>query len=201
MVFIKGYKQTEEHKFKSRESRFKKNGKSICPICGKEFNLYRKYIITCGNKNCFLEYRKLKYKNLSTENPFESKVIRLFSTIRLGKGKKKVSTQILKDALEKPCRYCGTKINLENASVDHKEPRTQSKVYNRRNKRMSYSYEEISSLDKKENLQIICRICNQRKGNFNDIEFKKLLNFLSSEPQIKDKIFKRFNMGTLFFKH
>jgi hypothetical protein len=103
--------------------------------------------------------------------------------------------------LGKKINLCNEIIDLENASLDHKIPRTGSKVTKRNKGRQAYTYEEIRKLDDASNLQIICRKCNNYKGEFNSEEYNILLNFLNINTTIKEKLFKRFRTGMLFFKY
>lgn len=199
MPFVKGYKQTEEHQGKAKKARFVKYGKGICVVCGEEFDRYSKLQVTCGSKECRRKKIILGYNNLKKDDPIASKALILFSTIRLGKGKKEKSLRILKSALGKKCIYCGEIITLENASVDHKIPRLSSKVYDRKKKKMIFSSEEIKELDLEENLQIISRDCNQMKGDMTHNEFSRLVEFLNSNQDIKEKLFCRLKLTRVFF--
>lgn len=201
MTFKKGYIQTASQQKKSKESRGVRFGESQCVSCGVTFTKYQSVAKTCGNQECIRIRRVSDYKKFVEENPVEGKALKLFSTVRLGQGKKQKALQILTMALGKPCKYCGTQITLENASVDHKIPRTGSKVYSRKTKKMAYSYEEISKLDSEENLHIICRKCNGLKGEFTDNEFSRLLDFLKRNEDIKVTLFKRLRTGFLSFGH
>lgn len=200
MTFVKGYIQTKEHQLEAKKARHLKLGKRTCIVCGKEFNKYTKSQKTCGNKKCKLKSRRLFYEKLREDDPIKSKAFTLFGNIRLGKGKNKIALKMLKSVLGKSCKYCGEIITLDNASVDHKEPRLGSKVYDRKKKKMIYSSKEIRVLDKKENLQIICRDCNRLKSNFNNKQFEIFLNFLNSYPDIGKILRERLNREILFFK-
>lgn len=199
MPFVKGYKQTGKHQEKAKRARRVINGFVKCVCCGEKFGLYVKKQKTCGKKECKQYYDKLKYEELKKTDPITSKASILFSTVRLGRGKREKSLKILNMALGCGCKYCGEIITLENASVDHKTPRLGRKVYNRKKKKMIFTYAEIKELDKEENLHIICRDCNQRKSTFTHGEYVRLLDFLNQNTDIKEKVFYRFNLGRLFF--
>jgi len=199
MPFVKGYIQTKKHQKAAKKSRFIKFGKVACSICKKDINKYRKLQKTCGEKECRSESIRLRYEKLKKENPIASKALTLFSTIRLGKGKKETALRILKYALGNPCKHCGEIIDLNNASIDHKEPRLGSKVHNRKEKKMIYSPEEIRILDNPSNLTVICRNCNQTKGDMSEKQFILLLDFLNKNLDIKEKLFFRLKLTRVFF--
>lgn len=199
MVFKKGYKQTKEHKEKARLSRFAKFGDGICVGCKKTFKKYHKNSLTCGDSECIPVQRKYQYKKSVSGDPLERKAVTLFGTIRLGKGKKEKAIKLLKNHIGEPCVYCGIEITIENASVDHKIPRTGSKVHSRRKGKMAFSPDEIKELDKIENLHIVCRPCNSLKGEFTHEQYLRLLSYLDNNQDIKDTLFKRLKTGFLAF--
>lgn len=199
VMFEKGYIQTPEHQRKAKEARNSKLGEAQCVICGKEYKKYQQKQKTCGKKACRLEHSKKKYHALKEDDPILYKAVSLSGSIRLGKGKREIMYSMLERALGKPCNYCGIEIDLLNASVDHKVPRTTSKVFDRKKKEMIYTPEEIRHLDRKENLHIVCRNCNQNKGNFSHKEFVTLLAFLEDHPTMKEKLFHRLKMTRMFF--
>lgn len=198
-MFVKGQKHTKKYRENVKNARFAKFGSAICFICNKEFNKYVRSAIICGDSECIKKLNVYKYNSLKESDEIQFKALKLFSTIRMGVGKKDKSIKILKESLGKNCKYCENIITLDNASVDHKKPRTGSKVFNRKKRKMIYSYEEIKELDKEENLQIICRSCNQIKGDMTDEEFSLLLSFINNYPKLKEKLFYRFKMTLLFF--
>src|SRR3990167_5638776 len=139
-MFYKGYIHSAEEQRKAKSIRQSKNGKAICIICKEIFAKYSSKQITCGKKICT---SKRGYE-LSKADPISYLSVKLFSTIRLGKGKIKIAYNLVKNAIGAKCPYCGIAITLENASVDHKIPRTGSKVFNRIKRTMIYTKEEIS---------------------------------------------------------
>ena len=192
MVFVKG-QSTKEFQEKAKKARNDKAGFAFCIVCQKEYKKYYKKQITCGSYVCKLKWTKARYdKTLGT---LEGRAIRLFSTIKLGKGKKRIALQILSEFLGKPCKYCSVQINEENASVDHKIPKTHSKV-----KKGLYSAKEIRKLDSRDNLHIICRKCNLLKGNMNDEQYTRLNNFLKENKDLQDILIQRFNLNSVFFQ-
>ncbi len=200
MVFIKNYKQTKEHKEKLKKSRLSKNGVGICIGCGETFGKYHKTERTCGKKECKLKADSIKYFEVKSANPIMGKAVSLSGTVRLGKGKKEAMFNLLNSNLNTPCKYCNEIITLENASLDHKTPRENNKVFNKKAGSMTYTSEEIKKLDSIENLQIICRICNLMKSNFNNEEYIILLDFLKDKPIMKAKLFKRLKIGITGFR-
>lgn len=196
-MFYKGYTQTKEQKRKMKESRQKKYGEAICIACKETFYKYSKEQETCAKRSCMSGGARIK----RSKDPIIKKAFNLGGSVRLGKGKKEKLVKLLTEALGTRCKYCEETINIENASLDHKMPRLGSKVHNRKTNKMIYTYEEIRELDKLENLHIVCRKCNQRKSNMNDEQYVRLLGFLNQNVDIKELIFHRFKIGTLFFRH
>lgn len=199
MVFIKGIKKTTEDLEKAKLARYKKNGNAVCPSCGDIFPLYSKKILTCGKKECILKRYRLRYDKMKEENPMKSMAFRLFSSIRLGKSKLIISERMLRDAIGKPCPYCQLEITNTNASVDHKTPRTGSKVFNRQKRTMTYSYKQITELDKEENLHIVCRECNQLKGDMEHGQFIRLMEWFKTNKDIEIIIRKRLGFNKILF--
>ena len=66
----------------------------------------------------------------------------------------------------RPCNYCNQKLVVSNMACDHIIPLS------------------LGGNSTPENLQMICRRCNTRKGPLTDRNFKKLLKFL--DRQTKD---------------
>jgi len=199
MVFIKGYKPSKKQIERAKIARKEKCGNGFCVVCGKEYEKYSKTQVTCGSKICDRMWRKMKYEKIKEDDPIMGKAITISGTIRL-KNKKSIMREMITNALGKPCKYCGTIITLDNCSLDHKIPRLHSKVFNRGRGKMTYTYEEIRELDKKENLQIICKDCNRLKSDFNDKQFGILLKFMKDNPTIGKMLKNRLNRGVLAYK-
>lgn len=152
----------------------------ICGGCGKKQE---------GDVNKrFCDYN-CKYLTLK-KTPFKYKARTLTSTITLQK-RGEIVEKMLREAVGKPCDYCKEEITLENASLDHKTP------LNKRRTKMTA--EEKRAIDVPENLHIVCKSCNQRKGNMNDAQYKKLLAFLDENPELKSLVFQRFAQGTIMW--
>jgi 5-methylcytosine-specific restriction endonuclease McrA len=179
-----------------KKTRAAKYGTAICPICGDEYEKYTSKQNCCPKRRCKYLHRVREI----SKNPLLLKARNISGSIRLGKGKMETVYGLLCDAIGNPCVYCGTEITIENASIDHKTPRQGSKVWDRSKKKQIYTDAEIRELDKASNLHIVCRACNQRKGEFNHEQFILLLAFLSIHADIKELLFKRFNHSVLFFK-
>lgn len=199
MPFVAGYKQSEQHKKKVNMARKKRYGIHTCKYCEQLYEKYSPVQQTCGGEECQRKQVKEKYYSLAKEDPVRHKAKTLFACIRLGRGKNKIAEKLLEDALGKPCKYCGEIITLENASVDHKEPRISSKVYNRKTKKMVYTKEELQEIDNIKNLHIVCRGCNGLKNDFNDKEFRALLGFIKKHPSAGKKLVRRLAQSILLF--
>lgn len=107
------------------------------------------------------------------------------------RGKKKAF--IIKLITEaKSCPYCGTELNLNNISLDHKTPFDNSTA--RRDIQVHYK------LDVPKNLQITCKKCNKIKGNLNDQQFRSLLKFLDRDQQMKESILKRLAQSNIIWR-
>ena len=75
---------------------------------------------------------------------------------------------LIKKYIEKKCQYCEDIIGLDNMALDHKTP---------------ISLDGNSSLN---NLHIVCKRCNQRKGMLSHKSYKDLLKLISGW-QYKEK--------------
>ncbi len=201
MTFVKGYKQSKRHKENLKESR-KRFGFGTCKYCEQIFEKYHPDQTNCNVNVCKKKCDRDRYYSLAEKDPIGYKAQTLFGGIRLGRGKKKISRELLADALDKPCGYCGHTITIENASVDHKEPRIYSKVYNRKTKKMTYTKEELEEIDRLDNLHIICNSCNALKNDFSHDEFIKVLEFIKKNPKSGEKLKKRLAHSiVLYSKH
>ena len=198
-MFIKGVQKTKEDLEKSISARIKNSGKGICMSCGEEFPKYNTNTLTCGKEECKLKRQKIRYDKLKEDNPMKSMAFRMFSSIRLGKGKLVIAEKVLREAIGKPCPYCKLEITKTNASVDHKIPRTGSKVFNRQARTMLYSYKQIAELDKEENLHIVCKDCNQLKGDMTDNQFSRFIIWIKGNPDIEIIMRKRLGFNKILF--
>lgn len=198
-MFRKGYKPTKEQQRKMKESRAKKYGKTECSVCGKSFERYSKTQTICSAE-CRKKQNVIDYNKLSFSDPLAYRARTLSSTLRLGRNKQKIMVEMLKNAIDKKCPYCGKIITIENASVDHKIPRINSKVYNRVTKKMTYSKEELYEIDHLDNLHIVCRDCNLLKSDFSHNEFLVVLKFIEDNPILGQKLKVRLNRAVVVFR-
>jgi len=174
--------ECEMQKEKRKIERVKWQKPRKCVICGKEFLPKQD-----NSKYCSQKCRGQWYKLLE---PTERKAFTLSSCLR-GKGKGEKVLKLLKGAVDKPCKYCGTIITLENASLDHKTP---TKWRSRKN-----NPEKTLIDDKISNLQIVCKKCNGLKGDFNDEQFRRLLKFLEENPDLAGTLKKRLSSSFAIF--
>ena len=165
-------------------------------VCGDVFARYNSIQKTCSKKYC-KSAREYVDARENDKELFLS--MKLFSTVRMGRGKKEIGYKMVKEALGTECPYCKERLTLYNMSLDHKTPRQNRKVYSRRQKKMLYTQEEIKKLDRVENLHLVCRECNQRKSNFTDEEYRQLLDFLYDKKELSDKLFQRLKLTRVFF--
>lgn len=187
---------TKEHKRKAVLGRKKKAKRVKCEFCDQEYLQYSSKQRFCG-QDCADSATMDDWTGGWKDNPLQYKARSLAGSLRLGKGKTDKMIALLTIHVGRPCKYCGQEITFENASVDHKEPRINSRVNG--NKKNRYSKEELYHVDRIENLQIICRGCNMLKGEFSDQQYSKLLKFLDQDPQLRKAVLKRFTRSFLFF--
>lgn len=155
----------------------------VCKGCGKKMeNGYTKLQIYC-NSNC-------KYKALSA-NPIEKRAFTLSSNIAFGKGKKEFFVKLVTEHLNKHCIYCKDMLKIETMSLDHIIPFGETKWRNNK------LYQK--QLNKLENLQIICKRCNQMKGNLPHAKFVKLLTFLNTDLEIKKYVIAKMAQGSIMW--
>lgn len=193
---LKGHIVTPEHMEKMKQAKFARYGNVDCLFCGKNSPKYSESVITCGSAACRKKLTKKRYEDLKVSNPERAKARSLSGDIRLPKKLDIIEAKI-RAALGKECDYaCGRPITLENASLDHKEPRTHSKVYNRKTGKQAYTDEEIRLLDSPDNLHIVCRSCNQLKSDLNDLQFRTFLLFIRANPDIGKVLTRRLNFAT-----
>ena len=174
-------------------------GEAQCIFCGDTFLKYHSNQVCCSKRECRRKLQRKRYYELKEKNPYRFLAKKMTGNLRL-KGKTDIIENMLREADGKPCSYCGTTLSLENFSLDHKVPRKFSKVYNYDTKKKVYSDKVLRMLDSPSNLQIICKKCNQLKSDFNDKEFRLLLDFLKNYPEIKEKLFRRLMTGRVAYK-
>jgi len=137
--------------------------------------------------------RKCQYA-ARAKDPIRKKAFTMASFITFGgQGKLDYFDQLLRSKLGTPCEYCHTLLTLENVSLDHIKPFASSEA--RRNIVVK------RELDKVDNLHIICRGCNQMKGNLNHDGFVKLLKFLEENPDISFYVRKKLSQSNIMWTH
>lgn len=149
----------------------------------------RRHIVKFCCDDCKYEY---KYTN---QNGLEKKLITLSSNLLIGKGKKVKIRKLVTDALGKNCVYCGTKLSLENITIDHKEAYASSE--RRRPKKENAEYRR--KMDRLENLHVICRPCNQLKCDIDHGDYLRFLDFLETSEKMKASIVRRLKMANAPF--
>lgn len=111
-----------------------------------------------------------------------------------GTGKTDWATRELVHALAYGCPYCHGRIMLDNGTIDHKEP-IGSALRNAPAASQARKY-----ADRPENLHIICKPCNQLKGDFTHDEYMQLRAFLAGKEQLEMKLRRRLSQTASFFK-
>lgn len=170
--------QKNKRKEKSKSWKMKKQ----CLVCGKLFIPYLK-----RSKYCSHKCQSKRYKLLE---PIKRRAWTLSSCIIGLKNKKLVVENLLKNSIGKKCEYCNSIITIDSASLDHKIPYRWK----------SASKQKKILLNQKENLHIICKKCNGIKADISDIQFKKLLEFLETDLDLKKLILKKLASNYAVFK-
>lgn len=154
---------------------------------------------------------KLKKRNTKLENarrkeqdPIRYKAWTFTDKIRWGKGGTDRMKEFLLLYLGSPCIYCGTILQIENCSLDHKQPlirnRMKNRVKNTHNKLPTYTDQEVIELNRIENLQIICKTCNTIKSDIPHDDYLKLMKFLETEPNLKIMVVNRLRRSNLIWR-
>ena len=167
--------------------------KVVCEGCGKEFEVFD-YQATltkwCGKKCSYAN----NYTNVA--DPITKKAIIVGANLVMGKGKREFLIGLIKAAIEKPCRYCQSLLTLDNINIDHMDSYKDTKK--RRNKAKNKEYRE--HLDRRSNLQIICKKCNQLKGELDHGQFMALKEFMATDPWIEIVITRRLRRSNAPFR-
>lgn len=175
----------KEFFFKQTQAKHYKNAGNFCSVeCSHSFEFT---CLGCGKKRTdgyvsHQQYCDKKCRYLARSNdPIRKKAFTMSSFITFGgSGKLDYFDDLLRSKLNTTCIYCGTLLTLDNVSIDHIEPFTTTTA--RKNLAIK------RQLDRKENLQIICRGCNQMKGKLNHNNFVKLMDFLDKNPTISEYV-------------
>lgn len=187
-----------EFLFKPTQVKYYKNAGQFCSVkcshsftytcggCGKKRNDgYVEHQAYC-NKKCQYAAR--------AKDPIRKKAFTMSSFITFGgKGKLEYFDNLLRSKLNTPCRYCTTLLTLENVSLDHIEPFVTTEA--RKNLAIK------RQMDRASNLQIICRGCNQMKGNLSHENFVKLMDFLDKNPSISAYVRKKLSQSNIMWSH
>ncbi len=124
-----------------------------------------------------LEYLALPYPRAMTRrftlrdltgDPLDRLVTQLCKNTTGIAGGQAVVRAMLEAALGRPCPYCGKRITLDTAGLDHKDP-----CADFGGRRVPLTLRRV--MNRPENLQIVCRQCNGDKGDMSDAEFRTLL--------------------------
>ena len=171
----------------------RKKVSATCDTCGKSFKVYPNSAKTarwCSKKCGYAG----NYTNVA--DPIKKKAIVCGANLLMGKGKREFLMGLIKAALGHACQYCPHPINLQNMTVDHMEAYKSSKA--RRNKTENKKLR--AHFDRRENLQIICKNCNQLKGELDHGQFIALKEFLSTDPWLETVVLRRLRRSNAPFR-
>lgn len=160
-----------------------------CADCGKEMLAYSKTQRFCSD-----ECRRAAKSLTRITDPIARKAVTLFGSVRLGTNKQETATALVRDALNKPCPYCGAILTIETISLDHISP-----VGHQRNRGKRLAFRRV--LDRSENLRMICRQCNRLKGDLAHGAFQRLMAFLRTDPAIYAHVKRRLLQSGSFWKY
>jgi hypothetical protein len=155
-----------------------------CLVCNNWFRSYSGIAAYC---NVCKDKRYLAYE------PIKRKASSLGGNVRGGKGKIAWIVERLTESLGSPCKYCSTILTLQNISLDHIEPFGSSEL------RRTLVGKERLYIDRRENLQLICRKCNVIKDKIPHESFVNLLEFLSTDPILQENVLNRLNQSGLLW--
>jgi 5-methylcytosine-specific restriction endonuclease McrA len=192
-------KRTASEQADHEASRLAHFGNALCRVCGKQFPRYKEGQEVCSPTKCKLRWSAIQRKAKAGPDPYWGKAWSLTGSVRLS-GKVEIVRGMILRAIDNPCEYCGGPITLETASLDHRAPRTLSRVRGS-GTLPRYTPDELRALDSEENLHIVCRSCNQLKSDMNDEQFHVFSNFLDQRPDIRALISARLRMATLVWQH
>jgi len=134
----------------------------------------------------------------------KEKARKVAPNLHLGKGATAFLEKMINEAVGKPCPYCGEELTLKNMSVDHIEPLLRSRVPTKKTidkkKKNLYTDEELTKLYDRNNLEIICKSCNQIKGDIHKDDLIWLLDVLSERQDIKDKVLSRMKGSSFVYR-
>lgn len=188
----------DEFGFKESQAKHYKNAGTYCsPECSHSFTYtckgcdktrhdgYVAHQVYC-DKKCQYAAR--------AKDPIRKKAFTMSSFITFGGGGKlDYFDTLLREKLGTNCIYCGVILTLENVSLDHIEPFSSTAA--RKNPTIK------RQLDKPENLQIICKDCNQQKSILSHADFVKLNTFLDQNPSIGTHVRKKLRQSNIMWSH
>ncbi len=131
---------------------------------------------------------------------YRNKAKKLIANLHLGAGATDYVEKLILEAIDKPCKYCGVKITMDNMRIDHIVPLLRSKLPGKKNKKNTYTDEELETLYSKQNIHIICKECNSIKGSLSEDDYVWLIKVLSERENVKKDVFKRMKAGSCVFR-
>lgn len=138
-----------------------------------------------------LKQTQLKMYGIDT---IKSVAQRLAQSLTMGRGKTEWAVDQLLLALAEGCPYCKGRIYLDNGVFDHKDPIGGAV------RRQTADSQAKKYADRPENLHIICKPCNQLKGDFTHEQYMQLRAFLAGKENLEAKLRKRLQMTGTFYK-
>ena len=181
------YKTGANLKKRINESELEKSLASIraCSLCAIELmsdNIHKscalwKQWYVC--KSCYQSKVKKRYVNNKNRNPLKHKAMVIRRRFTFSDVTQDWMEEQIVSVLGKPCFYCKTPLILDRVSPDHKQPVSRGGTNNR------------------DNIRLVCRGCNTKKGALTESEFLKLLEILEPYAEIKSAVLAR--MGTVGF--
>lgn len=141
-----------------------------------------------------LEARKAQQLKMYGLDTIKSIAQRVGHGVALGQGKTEWVMDRLLEAFILGCPYCKGRIYADNPVLDHKEPIGGAV------RRQLATSQARKHADRKDNLHIICKPCNQLKGDFSHEEYMQLRAFLAGKEGLEAKLRKRLHMTANFYK-
>lgn len=159
-----------------------------CVYCKKGFHAKRPELAKYCSKRCAYE------NNYKGKPPLEKKAITIGANLVMGGDKKAYLMSEMDAHIGTPCTYCGENLTLDNLTFDHKVAYKRTEL----RKEKAKNRDIRMYMDRPQNLQVICKSCNQLKGELDDDQYRRLVDFLETDPWIKIVINRRLkrSMGT-----
>lgn len=159
-----------------------------CAVCGAAFQGYRD-----NQRFCSPKCRTRRYVLF---DDVERRAWSMAANLIGYPERQAFFTALLRAALGQPCPYCEVELTLANVSLDHKEP-----VHHPSRRDKAATKEQRIVGDRPANLHIVCRDCNQLKGNLSDGEYRALLLFFTDHPSVAQKVTQRMRQGNSVWAH